>query len=185
MEAPPKRRAWLQWVLGATGLLMGIAAASIAFRDRSPAPPPRPHSTAATALYVQHEGGALRLHWDPAVRANTGVILIQDGSRESRLDLNANELRAGVASYWPESKEVTFRLQLDGGDAGSIRATADTPSPKPSAFAEKPHAKPAVAKPVKLPRREPADDDDDPPVKRSRLSRVAGKIPLLRRLRKH
>ena len=186
MDTPPKDRRWLQWVLGAVGILMGVAAAALIFGHRAPTTLPTSQGTAPTALYVQHDGGALQLHWDPAVQANTGVLWIQDGARETRLDLNADELRSGVASYWPESREVTFRLQLDGGAAGTIRAPSDTPSQPPqAAAAEKPRPKPSVAKPVKVASSERVDADDEPSVKRSRLSRVAEKIPLLRRLRKH
>jgi hypothetical protein len=114
------------------------------------------------------------------------VISIQDGARETRLDLNANELRSGVASYWPESREVTFSLQLDGGPASTIRASADTPTPAAPAVApEKPRRTHSIAKEVKVGRRDAVEVDADAPPKRSRLSRVAGKIPLLRRLRKH
>jgi len=185
MDVPSKNRPWLQWVLGVAGILMGIAAASLTFGHRTPAAPPQRSSTAPMALYVQHDGGALRLHWDPAVHARSGVIWIQDSAHETRLDLNADELRSGVASYWPESREVTFRLQLDGGPASSIRASADEPPPPPAAAPEKPRRKHSVAKEVKLARREAVEADDDAPPKRSRLSRVAGKIPLLRRMRKH
>ena len=42
-----------------------------------------------------------------------------------------------------------------------------------------------IAKPVKLMPKEPIDVEPDQRPKRSRLSRVAGKIPLLRRLKRH
>src|SRR5437763_16604554 len=81
MGTPPKDRRWLQWVLGAAGILLGVAAAALIFGHRAPAPLPPSHGTAPTALYVQHDGGARRLHWDPAVHAKTGVIWIQDCAR--------------------------------------------------------------------------------------------------------
>jgi hypothetical protein len=185
MDTRRKDRRWLQWVLGAAGILMGVAAASLMFGHRAQTPLPAPHQTAPTALYVQHDGGALRLHWDPAVRANSRIIWIQDGPRETRLDLNADELRSGVASYWPESREVIFRLQLDGGPAGTIQAPAEAPPAVKTA--EKPRPRRPAAKPVKVASADRVvdGDDDDQPVKRSRFSRVTGKIPLLRRLRKH
>lgn len=186
MDAPAKHRAWRQWILGAVGLLMGVAAASLAVHHRAPAPSPQIHSDAPAVLYVQHDGSALRLHWDPAVHADSGIIWIQDGARETRLDLNANELRSGVASYWPESHEVTFRLQLDGGPAATIRASADAPPPPaPAVVSEKPPRKRSGPKAMRVAAREAADAGEVPPSKRSRLSRVAGKIPLVRRLRKH
>ena len=186
METPPKDRRWIQWVLGAAGILMGIAAASLTFGHRAPIPAPAPHAAEPVALYVQHDGGALRLHWDPAVHANSGVIFIQDGARETRLDLNADELRAGVASYWPESREVTFRLQLAGGPTGTIRAPAEAPPDTvQAAIVEKPRPKRSMARPGKVAAPEHVEVVDDRPPKRSRLSRVAAKIPLLRHLRKH
>jgi hypothetical protein len=191
MDEPSKERSSGQWLLAGAGLLLGVAAAYLAFHTRPPATAPLPpsRSTATTALYVQHDGGALRLHWDPGVRANSGVIRIRDGARESRLDLNAGELRSGVASYWPESKEVTFQMELDGAVVGAIRAPAAPPSPasRPAPVAEKPRPKRIAAKPVKLTPRERDDPDDevDSAPKRSRWNRVTGKIPLLKRLHKH
>src|SRR3954453_14262357 len=115
MDTPPKNRRWLQWVLGAAGILMGVAAAALFVGHRAPTRLPPSQGTAPTALYVQHEGGALRLHWDPAVHASTGIIWIQDGARETRLDLNADELRSGLSSYWPSAGDGTFTPQPAGG----------------------------------------------------------------------
>src|ERR1043166_317303 len=119
MGTPPKVRRWIQWVLGAAGILMGVAAAALTFGHRAPAPvPPQPRSTAPTALYVQHDGGALRLHWDPAVQANSGA---------------------------------RCRLQLEGGPAGTIRASADAEAaPVHAAAINKPAAKRSAVKPVKV-----------------------------------
>ena len=187
----PKRRGWTQWALGGAGLVLGVASAYLILQSQSrpTAAPPQPRSTVSTALYIQHDGGALRLHWDPGVRATTGAIRIHDGARESRLDLNAAELRSGVASYWPESSEVTFQMELDGTVVGAIRAPATAVSrPHPVQVEEKPRAKKAVARPVKLAARDPEDEPDDvepESPKRSRWSKVTGKIPLLRRLGKH
>jgi hypothetical protein len=117
-----------QWVLAAAGLLMVIAAVILVLRERAPAPTAQAAPSTRTSLYVQRDGGAMRLHWNPAspdVRAaQRGAIVINDGPRESRLELTPQELRAGMASYWPESKEVAFRFELDGGQAGSVRAPA-------------------------------------------------------------
>ena len=53
-------------------------------------------------------------------------------------------------------------MQLDGGRAGSIRASADAPVPRirRATVAEKPRPKRVVTKPVKLARRESDDADD-------------------------
>jgi hypothetical protein len=187
MDVPAKNRAWMQWLLAGIGLLLGLAAAWLTFHVRTPVPTAPPRSTAApTALYVQHEGRALRLHWDPRVSANSGVIRIHDAGHDTRLELNAQELRSGVATYWPESNQVTFQLELDGGPVAAITTPAEAPvaEARPSPFPQ-PRPKRAVTKPVKLVPRETVEPDDDPAPKRSRWGRVAGKIPLLRRLRKH
>jgi hypothetical protein len=119
------------WILAAAGLLMIAAAVRITIGNRAPAPaaaPPVQTQTAPVALYVQHDGTALRLHWNPdadAVRgASKGALLIGDGPRQSRLDLGPAELRSGVASYWPESQGVVFKLELDGVVAGELQAPA-------------------------------------------------------------
>src|SRR5690348_16448478 len=121
-----------QWYLAALGLLMIAAAAWIVFGRRAPAPaaatPVRP-STERVSLYVQHDGPALRLHWngdsDVVRRASSGVLVISDGARQSRLDLGTAELRGGTASYWPESQQsVNFKLELDGAVAGELQAPA-------------------------------------------------------------
>ena len=176
MDVPSKNLPWLQWVLGVAGIGLGIAAASLMFSHRTPAVTPHLSSAVPPAVYVQHEGGALRLHWNPAVRASSGVMWIQDGARETRLDLNANELRSGVASYWPESREVTFRLQLDDGPASTIRASADAPPPAPPPMTEKPRRNRSAVKEWKVACRGPVDVEDDAAPKRSRLSRVAGRF---------
>jgi len=170
-----------------------VAAGVIVLRGRS-APPPTParRSVAANPLiFVQHDGRALRLHWnrDAAdVRgAKTGALVILDGARESRIELQPADLRAGLASYWPESRDVTFRLELDGAPAGSMRASAGsaTEERRPPAFQAPVKARrraaavqrvQAVAAPVSA---------EDEPKRPSGVGRALGKIPLLRRLRKH
>jgi hypothetical protein len=202
--------------MAAAGLIMIAIAAAIVLRQRAPSSPPpivRIPDESSIALSVQHDGAALRLRWNPeaaAIRAATaGVLSISDGVRQSRLDLNAQDLRSGVASYWPESREVTFRLALNNDAAGTIRASADAPAAeRPSPF----EPKASTAAP-RASRRAPEDAEDDPPSaqppartiarerteavddadrdseepapKPSRWRRLAGKIPLVRRLHKH
>jgi hypothetical protein len=201
------------WILAAAGLLMIAAAVRITIGNRAPAPaaaPPVQTQTAPVALYVQHDGTALRLHWNPdadAVRgASKGALLIGDGPRQSRLDLGPAELRSGVASYWPESQGVVFKLELDGVVAGELQAPAleVRAEPRPSPFDDAPEAKPAPRRAALV----DADDDDTPkphtvrasetqaadrvdekdeePVRKpSKWHRITGKIPLIRRLQKH
>jgi len=180
-ERPPIR----QWMLAVAGLLMVVASVAIVRRDRASAPAAQAAPLTRTSLYVDRDGGAMRLHWNPDspdVRgASRGAILIHDGKRESRLDLTPRDLRAGAASYWPESKEVSFRFELNGAEAGAVRASAP-PDDRPSPFetAQTPRKKSYPIKRVQAQITEP-----EPEVKReSGLGRAIGKIPLLRRLRK-
>jgi hypothetical protein len=139
---------------------------------RAPAPVQRVQAVSqpAIGLYVQHDGPALRLRWNPdtaAIRdAHSGVLVIADGARQSRLELKQPDLRTGVASYWPESREVIFRLALDGAAAGEIRASADTPvEPRPSPF-DSGGRRPETTIAARPAPRSSADDEtgeDDPP----------------------
>jgi hypothetical protein len=202
-----------EWILAAVGLLMIAAAVRITIGSRAPAPaatPPGRTHTAPVALYVEHEGTALRLHWNPdadAVRgASKGALLIGDGPRQSRLDLDPAELRSGVASYWPESQGVDFKLELDGAVAGELQAPAleVRAAPRPSPFDDAAEAKPTPPRAALV----DADDDEMPKPRTVRASetqaadrveerdeesarkpskwhRITGKIPLIRRLGKH
>jgi hypothetical protein len=162
-------------------------AAVIVVRGGAPAPAPAPAvravASARTSLQIRHDGAALRLQWNPDsadVRAaRRGAVVIQDGGRESRLELDGGELRAGMASYWPESREVAFRLELDGAQAGAVRTTAQGEERRPSPFAsaETPRKRGVPIKRVKAtpaPVYRVEEPKRGPPVIR--------RIPLLRRL---
>jgi hypothetical protein len=87
------------------------------------APPPvtLPPEPEHIDLNVRREGRALRLVWDrqaDAVRqANRGVLFIADGDHRSQLDLDRAQLTSGIVSYWPETQDITFRLEMFGGGA--------------------------------------------------------------------
>lgn len=147
-------------------------------------------SSEQVALNVRHDGRAMRLNWDrnaESVREATHAILhIADGKHQSQMNLDPQSLKTGTASYWPESREVTFRLELftPGRVAsGSIRATGAVAESKPSPFVVPPPATKRRSKVVALSSPEVAAN----PVEKSRpskLSRVFGKIPLLKRFKK-
>jgi hypothetical protein len=183
-----------QWILAVAGILMIVAAGAIALRGHAspgsanPAPVVRP---APPPLYVQHAGQTLQFHWDPdapAVRAaRRGAVIIADGAHESRLDLASRDLRSGRASYLPDSPDVTFRLELDGAPAGSVRTPAVVSDNRPSPF-EVPSRPRKHAAPVSHIEAQPAVGPvyvADSSRHESGLGRALGKIPLLRRLRKH
>jgi len=194
-----------QWILAGSGLVMIGVAVWLTVGRVSPAPAaaPPPHNAAPVALFVQHDGAALRLHWNPdsdAVRqAGRGALAIGDGPRQSRLDLTPADLRAGVASYWPESPNVDFKLELDGATAGELQAPAlevrEEPRPSPFQAAPKPKRPVAVAEDLPKPHTireadraavvEQSQDEEESTHKPSKWKRMTGKIPLLRRLNKH
>jgi TonB family protein len=102
---------------------------------------------------VQNDGTALRLVWDrhaPAVRnADLAILEITDGSHISKLNLGSRELSSGMVSYWPETKDVSFRLQVLGNGHqtdDSIRAVGGQLAALPAGPVE---AAPEPAPPVK------------------------------------
>ncbi len=100
-------------------------------------------------LSVVHDGAALRVEWDPqsaGIRgAADGTLTITDGTHVSKLPLEAPELRAGAATYWPESRHVEFRLETDGGAYGAVDAPAEPqPAVAKAAPKDKPKPKPAA-----------------------------------------
>jgi len=143
-------------------------------------------------MNVVREGRALRLNWDrdaAVVRDATHAVLhISDGKHQSEMNLDQQSLQSGTASYWPESREVGFRLELfsAGGTAsGEIQAPGALAEEqeKPSPFAE-PH-RPAKRRARMVEFRSPAvAEPQKPPRHPSRWARTVGKIPLLRRLKK-
>jgi hypothetical protein len=107
----------------------------------------------AIPLMVQQDQGAMRLRWSPNAigvkDAAHGTLTITDGIHHSRLDLDDRELRAGLASYWPDGSRVAFRLETDLGASGYIEAPAEARPAKPRAE-PKPEAavKPEPPKPA-------------------------------------
>jgi hypothetical protein len=127
----------------------------------------------AIPLMVQQDQGAMRLRWSPngtGVRdAAHGTLTITDGIHQSRLDLDDKELRAGLASYWPDGSRVGFRLETDSGASGYIEAPVEGRPAKPHvqpkseavAKPEPPKAAPAHRKPkpsASVNRAKPLDD---------------------------
>jgi hypothetical protein len=177
-----------QWILAAAGLAMIAGAGVVVLRDRAPAAAAAPRAavpSGRTRVYVEHEGAKLKLHWNPDsadVRAaKGGAVVIADGGRESRMEMTPRELRAGVVSYWPDSREVAFRLELDGAAAGSVRASAEVEEKRPSPFA-KTEAPRRRSVPIKRVQAQTARVEVEEPKRGSKFTRAVGKIPLLRRL---
>lgn len=150
-------------------------------------------------LQVQRKGRSLDLLWDrnleAAQRSNHARLQINDGIYHSHLDLNNMELSAGRLVYWPETDNVTFRLEVvtpSGRKAATIQLpgvpvqTAEhrgNPTPrKPSPFASRPRLQNVSVQPVSDPDLEP--ESNAPQISRptgSFFGRIARKIPVVRR----
>jgi hypothetical protein len=145
------------WSVRAAALLLGGALGALGWRWLQPrAPTAVPVHTAAVqptvdtghvGLNVSRDGRMLRLAWDhhaAAIReADHALLHILDGNHQTDLKLAPNELQDGTLSYWPDSADVTFRLEVfgaghktddtvravNGGQASTPVTTAQTPAP--------------------------------------------------------
>jgi hypothetical protein len=104
------------------------------------------------------------------------------------LKLGRAGLRSGLLSYWPETNDVAFRLEVQtprGSIAKSAAAQAPVVEKKPSPF-EDPNAvkgpPPRRPKTAARARITPPPQVAAKPGKRPAWRRVIGKIPLVRRL---
>jgi hypothetical protein len=158
-------------------------------------------------LTAVSDGDALRLEWSrtaETVRTATDAVLyIEDGKSHSQMKLNESQLAGSSVRYWPETQYVRFRLEVHGASRNAtdqvevatkggpsqaekrqMRAVVEKARPSPferpkPEVVRKPSEISLVAKTIpKAP--EPAVQP-----KESRFGRMVGRIPLLRRLRKH
>jgi hypothetical protein len=172
----------------------------------TPKPPNVPVSPVKgdLALGLRREGRALRVSWDrnsEAIRhSNHGTLNIIDGIHNTKLELNAVELRAGKLVYWPENDEVSVRLEVNsptGMTTGTLQSRGVPPPPQAVAESEGPIAR--KPSPFDTPRRHPLQKVSVPPaVERITQSnedaatvkstgffgRLVHKIPVVRRLQK-
>jgi hypothetical protein len=157
---------------------------------------PRPHLPDGNIpLMVQQERGVMRLRWSSRVAAIRdaahGTLTIVDGAHRSRLDLDGRELRAGLASYWPDGSRVGFRLETDSGASGYIEAPVVDANPAKAAAEPKVERPPRPAPARRRPkpsagasRGKPIDDGlewTEHPRKASRLARLKQKMAFWRR----
>ena len=119
----------------ATAILISAAGAAFWFYARQGV-----HGIATSAtpanlpLEVERDGHIVRLFWDiqsePIRKAPRATLFIQDGAYHGRMDLEPRELSVGSLSYWPQTPEVLFRLEISSGDrlaAGEIRSLGNIP----------------------------------------------------------
>lgn len=148
---PPRRRGTWNWAIAALAVGLGAACGAAIFHyfPRVPLPvvsrraPPTATAPAATAaaphvaLEVQRQGRSIKLTWDknsPMIRnAAHAVLYIVDGKHNSQLDLDPRELNSGLVSYWPETDDVSFRLEVFAprqSSDDSIRVVGGMPIPQ-------------------------------------------------------
>ncbi len=145
---PPlfRRTPWLPAVAATLlGFVLG-AALWLGFHNsgRSPRAVPatitRANTNPAVRLRAEAKDGAVHLFWDdgaePIRSANRAKLWITDGNHVSKLDLDGRELRVGTLTYWPETTDVNFRLDLLAGTkvaaSGTVRLMNGQPPPGPS-----------------------------------------------------
>lgn len=175
--------------------------------------PVTPHSRVAAegvGLFADTDGEVLRVQWNrqsrPILNAERAILHIEDGSAQSQLDLTGRQLDRSMVRYWPESDQVTFRLEVYRGNQIHSESTslaqpvvqdrrkrrnvakAVVENTRPSPF-ERVEPEIVITQ-VRSAAMEPApavaaprvgEADDRPSGFHSFLS----KIPLLRRLQKH
>jgi hypothetical protein len=160
-----------KWLVGSLAVLLGGVAGALVVRhahselptvavappQKSVPPAVEPQSRDHINLSVQTDGSALRLVWDQhasAIRnADRAILEITDGNHLSKLNLGSRELGSGMVSYWPETKDVSFRLQVLGNGHqtdDSIRAVGGQLAPLPAVPVEAASKPAEPAKPVTL-----------------------------------
>jgi TonB family protein len=151
------------------------------------------------ALAVARDENALRVSWPILPGADHGLLQIKDGKQQSQLHLDAVELRSGLLTYWPESPEVTFNLDIMAGSrkwSGTIRAADGNAGSQsePSPFASSSAGKPKLIRNARMEQPAPPQTPILTPISlRPQVAVVAepvrrrgvlSRIPLLRKLEK-
>jgi hypothetical protein len=171
---PNKRRKKLQWEIVAAGLMIMAALGLLWWQyhgtggeEDSSLSQAVPSHVASLGLAVQPGEGGWRITWDPnsqaARDAARGALHVTEDDSHERIPLSASQVRAGQTTYRPIGDDITFRLDLIGGDnalstetyrvilrpreaegAAPTQQTKTAPAPvKPAAKSEKPAEKAA------------------------------------------
>jgi len=169
----PRKRRWLiPAVAIGLGAIAGAAMLRFEYRRTPPAVPIIAHHPEEVALALKRDGGALRLLWDresPTIRhADHAQLDIVDGNKKSQLKLDVTDLTTGSLSYWPQTGDVTFRLETFAGgrsSVSSIRAVEAEPTLAPPlappATAAREERSRLVPEPAKRPRPHPVEESRD------------------------
>lgn len=80
--------------------------------------------TPGLGLRLENQGDRVLLSWNrhhPAVsRAKSGVLQIDDGTQHRRVNLDPAQVSNGSVLYRPNSDDVTFRLEVEGAQGGTV-----------------------------------------------------------------
>ena len=109
-------RAALKWSCLTIVLAVVVPILLVSTRGRSVPASTRVGSVQHLALTLTGEGDRLHLIWDgaaPAIRlGRCGVLWIADGSIQRRIILGVSQMRAGSLFYWPNTNDVSVRLNI-------------------------------------------------------------------------
>ncbi len=195
-----------EWAI-ATALcgVLVIGAVDLYLMRRHPVKPHPRTQSELIGLHAEGEGDAVRLQWNrqarPIVNADRAVLHITDGAQQRHLMISGAQLDSSSVRYWPESDQVTYRIEVFHGDQhvsdttassttrtrkGGRAGLAEIQKLRPSPFEQvQPEIVVVQYRPQSVVRpREVAVEtvqwEED-----NTFGRVISKIPLLRRLRKH
>jgi TonB family protein len=207
---------WFRRLFVPSAAIVATVAAGISLHHRlttSAAVTPHPavpQQTDRIDLTVGHNGEALAVRWPVSTTADHGLLTITDGNHKTRMELDGDDIRSGLLTYWPDSQTVTFRLELisgsrtlEGQASSTVPAAAPDPAAgagrvsagasKPSPFAPPSRKRDRALHPAKMTYTQPRNPLVTPLAYRPQVAVVAepvqkrgvlGRIPLLGRLRK-
>jgi CheY-like chemotaxis protein len=136
---PAPVRAALRWSSITISLAAVVFILLLSTRRAQVPAPTRVGSSQSVALTLTGEGNGLRLSWDgsaPGIRpGRCGVLWIADGSTQRRVILDVSQLRAGTVIYWPQTNDVSVRLNISDANKGLGEAVSNSDSiyaPRPA-----------------------------------------------------
>lgn len=117
----------LSFIFLLLGVILGVQVAlSISSKLPTALRPPDPYTMHLTA---SPSGDSVHVRWDrgaPAIQdAPRGVLHIQDGASQQRVDLDALQLQNGSVIYRRATTEVSFRLEVMTRDQVTVTETTE------------------------------------------------------------
>jgi hypothetical protein len=185
-----RRRKSLQWEIVAAGLMIAAALALLWWQYRGDSGEEvvasshtLANSVASLGLAVQPGEGGWRITWDPntpsARNSVRGALNVTEEDSRERIPLNAQQIRAGNATYRPVGDDITFRLELLRPDNSVssetyrvLLRTAETTPRTPPPIAKK-STMPSPTKSEPKPEGQPGEGYVEPEV----VNRVAPEVP--------